>query len=125
VVIIRDTLALHPRAELDADEGGDTQDVRVRAGKLFNQLLASRWLEDRTVSLDERWVLISPLLRSLLQMLRELAQNEIAELKGFADILRGLCGTLLTATALDPAALNADEMQIGRASCRERVSERV
>jgi hypothetical protein len=39
VVIIRDTLALHPRAELDADEGGDTQDVRVRAGKLFNQLL--------------------------------------------------------------------------------------
>jgi Family of unknown function (DUF5716) len=111
VVIIRDTLALYPRAELDADEGGDTQDVRVRAGKLFNQLLASRWLEDRTASLDERWVLISPLLRSLLQMLRELAQNEIAELKGFADILRGLCGALLTAAALDPAALNADEMR--------------
>lgn len=111
VIIIRDTLALHPRAELDADEGGDTQDVRVRAGKLFNQLLAARWLEDRTVSLDERWVLISPLLRPLLRMLRELAQDEIAELKGFADILRGLCGTLLAEAALDPAALDADEMR--------------
>src|ERR1700677_3521786 len=35
VIIIRDALALHPRAELDADEGGDTQDARVRAGKIF------------------------------------------------------------------------------------------
>lgn len=111
VIIIRDTLALHPRAELDADEGGDTQDARVRAGKIFNQMLAARWLEDRTVSLDERWVLISPLLRPLLRMLRELAQDEIAELKGFADILRGLCGTLLAEAALDPAALDADEMR--------------
>lgn len=107
VIIIRDTLALHPRAELDADEGGDTQDARVRAGKIFNQMLAARWLEDRTVSLDERWILISPLLR----MLRELAQDEIAELKGFADILRGLCGTLLSEAALDPASLDADEMR--------------
>ena len=111
VIIIRDTLALHPRAELDADEGGDSQDVRVRAGKIFNQLLAARWLEDRTVSLDERWVLISPLLRPLLRMLRELAQDEIAELKGFADILRGLCGTLLADAALDPSALTSDELR--------------
>jgi hypothetical protein len=111
VIIIRDTLALYPRAELDADEGGDTHDLRIRAGKLFNQLLAARWLEDRTVSLDERWVLISPLLRPLLRMLRELAQDEIAELKGFADILRGLCATLLAEGALDPTALDADEMR--------------
>ena len=54
LTIIRETLALYPRAELDVDEGGDTQDARIRAGKLFNQLLAARWLEDRTVSLDER-----------------------------------------------------------------------
>jgi hypothetical protein len=111
VIIIRDTLALHPRAELDADEGGDTQDARVRAGKIFNQLLAARWLEDRTLSLDERWVLISPLLRPLLRMLRELAQDEIAELKGFADTLRGLCGALLGEAALDPAVLDSDEMR--------------
>lgn len=111
IVIIRETLALHPRVELGADEGGDTQDLRIRAGKLFNQLIAARWLEDRTVSLDERWVLISPLLRPLLRMLRELAQDEIAEMKGFADILRGLCGTLLTEGALDSAMLTADEMR--------------
>jgi hypothetical protein len=41
----------------------------------------------------------------------ELAQNEIAEMKGFADILRGLCGALLTVAALDPATLDADEMR--------------
>jgi len=111
LTIIRDTLALHPRAELNVDEGGDTHDLRIRAGKLFNQLLAARWLEDRTVSLDERWVLISPLLRPLLRMLRELAQDEIAELKGFADILRGLCAALLADGALDPTALTADEMR--------------
>lgn len=111
LIIVRETLSLYPRAELDVEEGGDTNDVRIRAGKIFNQLLAARWLEDRTVSLDERWVLICPLLRPLLRMLRELAQDEIAELKGFADILRGLCGALLADGALTPAALTADEMR--------------
>lgn len=111
IIIIRDTLALYPRVELDVDEGGDTQDIRIRAGKIFNQMLAARWLEDRTISLDERWVLISPLLRPMIRMLRELAQDEVAELKGFADILRGLCGTLLANRALDPAVLTPDEMR--------------
>ncbi len=110
-MVIRETLALHPRAQLEADEGGDTQDLRLRAGKFFNKLLEARWLEDRTVSLDERWVLISPALRPLLRMLRDLAEDEIAELKGFADILRGLCETLLREGALDPARLNAEEMR--------------
>ena len=41
----------------------------------------------------------------------ELAQNEIAEMKGFADIPHGICGALLTVAALDPATLDADEMR--------------
>jgi hypothetical protein len=111
VVVVRETLALHPRAQLDADEGGDTQDLRLRAGKFFNKLIEARWLEPRTVSLDERWVLISPALRPLLRMLRDLAEDELAELKGFADILRGLCETLLREGALDPSCATGEEMR--------------
>ena len=111
VVIVRETLVLHPRAQLEADEGGDTQDLRLRAGKFFNKLLEARWLESRTVSLDERWVLISPALRPLLRMLRDLAEDELAELKGFADILRGLCEALLREGALDPARATGEEMR--------------
>jgi hypothetical protein len=111
LILIRETLALHPLTELAEEEGGDTQDLRIRAGKIFTQMIAARWLEDRTVSLDARWVLISPFLRPLLRILRELAQDEMAELKGFADVLRGLCSTLLAEAALDPAALTPDEMR--------------
>jgi hypothetical protein len=108
---VRETLALHPRAQLEADEGGDTQDLRLRAGKFFNKLIEARWLESRTVSLDERWVLISPTLRPLLRMLRDLAEDELAELKGFADILRGLCDALLREGALDPARTTGEDMR--------------
>lgn len=31
LIIIRETLALNPRVELESDEGGDSQDLRVRA----------------------------------------------------------------------------------------------
>ena len=110
-MIVRETLALHPRAQLEADEGGDTQDLRLRAGKFFNKLIEARWLESRTVSLDERWVLISPTLRPLLRMLRDLAEDELAELKGFADILRGLCDALLREGALDPARTTGEDMR--------------
>lgn len=111
LIVIRETLELHPRVELESDEGGDSQDLRVRAGKIFNQLLTARWIEDRTVSLDERWVLISPMVRPLLRMLRELAEDEVTELKGFADILNGLCSALLKEGALDPLQLSAEEMR--------------
>ena len=111
LILIRETLARYPRTELDPDEGGDTQDARIRAGKIFNQLLGARWIEPRNVSIDERWVLISPLLRPVLRMLRELAEDEMAELKGFADILRGLCAPLLADGALDPTQLTGEEMR--------------
>ena len=111
VVIVRETLAAHPRVQLEADEGGDTQDLRLRAGKFFNKLIEARWLESRTVSLDERWVLISPALRPLLRMLRDLAEDEPAELKGFADVLRGLCEALLRDGALDPARATGEELR--------------
>ena len=71
-------------------------DIRVRAGRVFNLLLEARWLEDRPESLHERWVVISPALRPLLIMLRELATESIGELKTFADTLDGVCRTLET-----------------------------
>lgn len=111
VAVVRETLALHPAAELDLDEGGDTPDVRVRAGKIFNKLLEARWLEDRTISLDERWVLISPALRPLLRMLRDLAEDDVAELKGFADLLGLICRTLCTEGILDPTRTSGEEMR--------------
>ena len=111
IIVIRETLALHPGIRLEADEGGDTDDSRMRAGKFFNNLLEARWLEDRTISLDERRVLISPALRPLLRMLRDLAEDEIAELKGFADMLRLICHTLLAQDALDPTRLTGEQMR--------------
>ena len=37
------------------------------------------------LGLHERWALVSPGLRPMLRLLRELAEDEIAELKTFAD----------------------------------------
>lgn len=108
LLLIREVLALHPRAELSIEEGANTQDLRQRASKIFNQLLEAGWIEDRRVSLDEHWVLISPALRPLLRLLRDLAEQDVAELKDFAATLRSVCATLLTDGALDPARLTAD-----------------
>ncbi len=111
VAVVRETIAFHPGAQLDLDEGGDTEDVRVRASKIFNKLLEARWLEDRTASLDERWVLISPAVRPLLRMLRDLAEDDVAELKGFADVLGLICRTLASEGILDPARVSGEEMR--------------
>ena len=95
LVLIRDVLAWHPKTELAPEEGADTQDLRQRAGKFFNQMLEAGWLEERRPSLDEHWVLLSPSLRPMLRMLRELAEDDVAELKDFAATLRAVCVTLL------------------------------
>ena len=47
--------------------------------------------EPRRISLDEHYVLITPPLRRLLRLLRELAEDRPAELKDFAATLRALC----------------------------------
>ena len=111
LLLIREVLTLHPRAELGPDEGANTQDLRQRAGKIFNQMLEAAWIEDRRVSLDEHWVLISPSLRPLLRLLRDLAEQDVAELKDFAATLRSICATLLVDGALDPARLSAEEFR--------------
>lgn len=111
LLLIREVLSEHPNVQLGDDEGAGSADLRQRAGSLFNRLLEARWIADRRVSLDEHWVLISPELRPLLRLLRELAASEAAELKDFAGTLRSICKTLLAEGALDPAHLSPEEMR--------------
>jgi hypothetical protein len=111
LAVLREVMSEHPNVALDEDEGGGLQDLRARAGKLFNQLLQVHWLEDQAVSLHERWVVISPTLRPLLRSLRELAEDEVAELKSFADTLRGVCTTLEQKDVLNPHAVSSDELR--------------
>lgn len=94
IALIREILTLHPNIALDEDEGASLRDIRQRAGQIFNRLCDAGWLEDQQLGLHERWAFISPGLRSLLRLLRELAEDEIAELKTFADTVRGVCETL-------------------------------
>lgn len=112
LVLIREILTAHPDIVLDDDEGATMRDARQRAGQIFNRLCDARWLEDQQLGLHERWVLVSPGLRPLLRLLRELAEDEIAELKTFADTVRGVCETLerpgiLDARIQEPDALRA------------------
>jgi len=94
IEIIREVIARHPLSLLAEDEGAALRDARQRAGQFFGRLIAAGWLEDQTLGLHERWAVISPGLRPLLRMLRDLAEDRVAELKTFADTLRGLCQTL-------------------------------
>lgn len=86
-------------------------DMRVRAGRVFNNLLEAQWLEDRPESLHERWIGISPALRPLLNMLRELAADSIGELRSFADTLEGVCVSLEFDGALDPVRQHPDQLR--------------
>ena len=94
IAIIREVISSHPEITLAEDEGENMRDARQRAGQLFNRLCDAKWMEDQQLGLHERYALISPGLRPLLRMLRELAEDEIAELKTFADTLKGVCNTL-------------------------------
>jgi hypothetical protein len=111
LAILREVLSQHPQIALQEDEGGGLQDTRARAGKLFNQMLQVRWIEEQSVSLNERWVVISPSLRPLMRTLRDLAEDEVAELKSFADTLRGVCTTLEQRDVLNPFIIPAMEMR--------------
>jgi hypothetical protein len=111
LVLIREVLSEHPSVQLADDEGAGITDLRQRASSLFNRMLEARWVADRRVSLDEHWVLITPELRPLLRLLRELAASEAAELKDFAGTLRSVSKTLLAEGALDPARLTPEEMR--------------
>jgi hypothetical protein len=109
--IIREVLASHPSSLLAEDEGSALRDVRQRAGQFFNRLIAAGWIEDQTLGLHDRWAVISPGLRPLLRMLRDLAEDEVAELRTFADTLRGLCQTLEERNVLEPVLHDADQLR--------------
>jgi hypothetical protein len=103
IALIREILAAHPEIILEDDEGASLRDARQRAGQFFNRLCDSRWLEDQQLGLHERWALVSPGLRPLLRMLREL--------KTFADTVRGVCETLERPNILDPRLQESDEIR--------------
>ena len=110
-LLIREVLVRHPGVQLDEDEGGQFRDLNQRAAQFFNKLIEVHWLEPRRVNLDEHYVLITPQLRRLLRLLRELAEDRPAELKDFAVTLRSLCNDLLRKGALDPNRLGPEEMR--------------
>ena len=111
LTLIREVLAAHPQVQLADDEGATMTDLRQRAAQLYNKLLEAGWLQERHVSLDERWVLLTPHMRRLLRMLRELATDQISDLKDFAATLRSICNSLLAEGALDPNRLNPEEFR--------------
>ena len=111
IEIIKEVIARHPLSLLAEDEGAALRDARQRAGQFFNRLIAAGWLEDQTLGLHERWAVITPGLRPLLRMLRDLAEDRVAELKTFADTLRGLCLTLEERGVLDPQIQPPDELR--------------
>ena len=111
IALIREILAAHPEIVLEDDEGAALRDARQRAGQIFNRLCDARWLEDQQLGLHERWALVSPGLRPLLRFLRELAEDEIAELKTFADTVRGVCETLERPGILDPRLHEPDAIR--------------
>jgi len=111
IAVIRETLAAHPGIVLDEDEGASLRDARQKAGQIFNRLCDARWVEDQQLGLHERWALVSPGLRPLLRLLRDLAEDEIAELTTFADTVRGVCETLEREDILDPLLRTSDELR--------------
>jgi hypothetical protein len=110
-LLIREVLLRHPDVQLAEDEGGSFRDLNQRAAQFFNKLIEAHWIEPRRVSLDEHHVLITPPLRRLLRLLRELAEDRPAELKDFAVTLRSFCADLLREGTLDPNRLGPEEMR--------------
>ncbi len=125
IALIREILQNHPDIVLDEDEGAALRDSRQRAGQLFNRLCDSAWLEDQQLGLHERWTLISPGLRPMLRLLRELAEDEIAELKTFADTVRGVCETLERPGILDARIHDADVLRANVTDVNARLESAV
>ena len=111
VAIVREVLTAHPDVTLDEDEGAALRDIRQRAGQIFNRLCDAKWIEDQQLGLHERWALVSPGLRPMLRLLRDLAEDELAELKTFADSVRGVCESLEREGILDPRLHEPDELR--------------
>ncbi len=109
LMLIREELGAHPSTPLAEDEGALLTDLRQRAGQLYNKLLEAGWIQERRVSLDEHWVLVTPRLRRLLRLLHELAIDDVTDLKDFAAVLRSICASVEKEGAVDPAQYNPEE----------------
>lgn len=57
--IVREVLRANPTARLEEDEGAFLRDVRQRAGVFLNKLLAAGWVEDQTLGLQDRRIIIT------------------------------------------------------------------
>jgi hypothetical protein len=125
IAMIREILAAHPEIVLADDEGASLRDARQRAGQFFNRLCDSRWLEDQQLGLHERWALVSPGLRPLLKLLRDLAEDEIAELKTFADTVRGVCEILERPDILDARYQEPDALRSTVTDCNSRLESAI
>ncbi|MDB6070475.1 MAG: hypothetical protein JWL81_1646 [Verrucomicrobiales bacterium] len=110
LAVIREVIGQHPGIVLSEDEGAALRDVRQKAGAFFNRMLAAGWLEEQTLGLQDRWAVISPGLRPLLRLLKQLAEDDAAELRTFADALKSVCDTLGREGILD-AAQTGDELR--------------
>lgn len=91
--IIREVLAKHSNLKLEEDEGSNIKDPRQRASFFLNRLLSCGWLEEQTLGLQDRRIIITPGLRLLLTMMGSLVEDQVEELHTFADTLRGICET--------------------------------
>lgn len=111
LAIVREVIAQHPEVILGEDEGAALRDIRQRAAVLFNRMLGAGWLEEQVLGLQARWAIISPGLRPLLRLLRQLAEDDAAELRTFADTLRSVCDTLGRDGVLDPLVRTGDELR--------------
>lgn len=109
--IIREVLLAHPAVHFDEDEGALLRDVRQRASVFLTKLLAAGWVEEQTLGLHDRRIIISPGLRLLMGMLRTLVEDQVAELQTFADTLRGVCETLERTHVLDPLHQSGDDLR--------------
>ena len=125
LAIVREVIAQHPDVVLGEDEGAALRDVRQRAAVLCNKMLGAGWIEEQTLGLQDRWVLISPGLRPLLRLLRHLAEDDAAELGTFADTLRSVCDTLGREGILDPQRRSGDELRATVSDLNQRLEHAI
>lgn len=111
LALIREVLSQHPEITLAEDEGALLRDIRQRAAQILQRLTEASWIEDQQIGLHERWTMVSPGLRPMLKLLRDLAEDEIAELQTFADTIRGICETLEKPGVLDARLHDPDYLR--------------
>ena len=123
--LVQETVLSHSSLTWTENEGGLLVDARIRASRVFNNLLNMRWIEEKPESLHDRWIIMSPALRPLLRLLQELASEEIGELKSFADTLESACRTLEIEGILDPAKQTADSLRATVSELNQRLDQAI